>query len=227
VVDELESKEEETESPATEKKSGSLINMKNILIGAGAFIVFVAIFSFVLGVFSSTSAPVTEHPATEEATHSKVAATDDNENQHGSDGWNDDYSNDHMEDDSLAIDTIMSEEDSIRHVQWYDAQKLEIEKEKIQIRAATGRLQALKIETETLLNQRKNLETTSIANMAKLFETMKANDVAAIMENIPNVKVGLIIQKMKKQSASKVMASLPSKRAARITMELIDLGGNY
>ena len=54
---------------------------------------------------------------------------------------------------------------------------------------------------------------------------MKAEEVAAILENIPDMKVGMILQQMKKQSASKVMANLPSERAAKITMQLIDLDG--
>jgi flagellar motility protein MotE (MotC chaperone) len=90
-----------------------------------------------------------------------------------------------------------------------------------------ARLEQLRLETDALLTERKNLERSNITNLAKLFDSMKAQEVAAIIQNIPDGKVGLILQKMKKQNASKVMAELPSERAATITMQLIDMDGEY
>lgn len=226
MVEELENQEAAPESTDEKKPSGILINAKTIIIGAGAFVVFLVIFSVVMGVFSSPSPP----PVVE-ATEEVQAAEEDTQaemDDHYSSAWNSEYEEgypEHDEDDSTHDG--LSEEDSVKHVAWYVAQKEEISRERIQLRAEMARLQQLKMETDALLTERKNLEQNNIANMAKLFDTMKAQEVAAIVQNIPDMKVGLILQKMKKQNASKVMAELPSERAATITMQLIDMDGDY
>jgi len=226
MVEELENQEAAPETTEEKKPSGSLINAKTIMIGAGAFVVFLVVFSFVMGVFSSPEQPpvadvTDEVQATEEETH---AEADDSYTS----GWNSEYDDNYAEhEDADSAHGGMSEEDSVKYVAWYVAQKEEIDRERVRLRAEMAELQQLKIATEALLDERKNLEQTNIANMAKLFDSMKEQEVAAIIQNIPNMKVGLILQKMKRQNASKVMAELPSERAATITMQLIDMDGEY
>ncbi len=226
MVEELENQEAAPEATEEKKPSGSLINAKTIMIGAGAFVVFLVVFSFVMGVFSSPEQPpvaeaTEEVQAAEEETHAVEDAT------HTS-AWNSEYDDSYAEHEDVDSSAGgMSEEDSVKHVAWYVAQKEEIDRERVRLRTEMADLQQLKIATEALLDERKNLERNNIANMAKLFDTMKAQEVAAIIQNIPNMKIGLILQKMKKQNASKVMAELPSERAATITMQLIDMDGEY
>jgi flagellar motility protein MotE (MotC chaperone) len=195
------------------------------MIGFVAFVVFVVILAVIGGVFSKQ--PIQEMAETVEEQPKDTVKAEDEPDPYASTNWHSGYSELFNEEDSLnstSADSGMSAEDSVKQVRWYEAQKMEIEREWIRVNAEKASLQQLKMETEVLLHKREDIEKTNIANLAKLFETMKSEEVAAIMENIPDVKVGLILQQMKKQNASQVMAALPSQRAAKITLQMIDLG---
>jgi flagellar motility protein MotE (MotC chaperone) len=226
MVEELENQEAAPETAEDKKPTGLLINVKTIMIGAGAFVVFLVVFSVMMGVFSSPKQPaVADAPETVQAVEEEMHAE---AGDPYTSAWNSEYDDGYAEiDEADSSHGGLSEEDSVKHVAWYVAQKEEIDRERVRLRAEMAELQQLKMETEALLTERKNLEQNNIANMAKLFDTMKAQEVAAIIQNIPDMKVGLILQKMKKQNASKVMAELPSERAATITMQLIDMDGEY
>jgi flagellar motility protein MotE (MotC chaperone) len=226
MVEELENQEAAPETAEDKKPTGLLINVKTIMIGAGAFVVFLVVFSVMMGVFSSPKQPaVADAPETVQAVEEEMHAE---AGDPYTSAWNSEYDDGYAEiDEADSAHDGLSEEDSVKHVAWYVAQKEEIDRERVRLRAEMAELQQLKMETEALLTERKNLEQNNIANMAKLFDTMKAQEVAAIIQNIPDMKVGLILQKMKKQNASKVMAELPSERAATITMQLIDMDGEY
>lgn len=225
MVDEKEKTEPAGDENQTKQPESSALNMKTVLIGVATFAVFLIVFLVMGGAFSSPPVPpAAETPADTSQTQSEAPAIDENTS---SGNWHQGYSQDSPEEGGEKSDSTISEEDSIKQVKWYVAQKEEIEREKTRLRAEEARLQQLKMETKALLERRSQVEETNIANLAKLFETMKSEEVAKIMENIPNEKVGMILQKMKKETASKVMASLPSERAAKITMELMDLGGQF
>ena len=219
----LEDKEEKPEEESSEEQApkGVLINLKTIIIGAGAFVIFLAGFSFMMGVFSPSPEPATDNGAIVEEAGDHGNQVNAHAGDTSSSEWGEGY------DDPVMIpsDSVMSEEDSVAQMKWYLAQRQEIEEERTKLRVEAAQVKHLKMEYETLLKRVEGIEHENIANMAKLFETMKSEEVARIMENIPNSKVGMILQKMKKQSASDVMASLPAERAARITMELIDIDG--
>lgn len=225
MVDEKENAQPAGDENKAANPKSSPLNMKTILIGVVTFVVFVVVFLFMGGAFSSAPPPpVAEAAADTSQTHNEAEPADDHAS---SGGWNQDYSQSIPDEGGAKSDSAISEEDSIKQVKWYVAQKEEIDREKTKLRAEEARLQQLKMETKALLERRTQVEETNISNLAKLFESMKAEEVARIMENIPNEKVGMILQKMKKETASKVMASIPSERAAKITMELIDLGGEF
>ena len=227
MADDLENKDlEEKESKGEESSEeqapkGVLINLKTIIIGAGAFVIFLAGFSFLMGVFSPSAEPVADQSAVVEDSASHGTGASAHKGDSATSEWGEGYEDPVI----ITSDSIMSEEDSVAQVKWYQAQRQEIEEERTKLRVEAAQVKHLKMEYETLLNRVEGIEHENIANMAKLFETMKAEEVARIMENIPNSKVGMILQKMKKQSASDVMASMPAERAARITMELIDIDG--
>jgi len=226
MVEENVNPEQAQEKPAEAPAKQPLINAKVIMIGFVAFVVFAVILAVIGGVFSKQ--PIQETVEVADESQKQNAATfDDEPDPYASTNWHSGYSTLMEEEDSLSSpqsDTAMSAEDSVKQVRWYEAQKMEIEREWIRVNAEKANLQQLKYETEALLRKREDIEKTNIANLAKLFETMKSEEVAAIMENIPDVKVGLILQQMKKQNASQVMAALPSQRAAKITLQMIDLG---
>ena len=226
MVDELENEQPANEEPEKSKPGSAILNKMTILIGTATFVVFVAVFVMLGG---KSNPPTEEHvtEAIEDSTHGTDEPASHEDESLANAGWNEEYSNYPLDEGGDEEDTSMSKEDSIKHVNWYDAQKEEIAKERTRLRTEAAQFTQLKMETQALLERRQQLEQTNIANLAKLFETMKAEEVANIMENIPDVKVGLILQKMKKQNASDVMADLPAERAAKITMELIDLGGEY
>jgi flagellar motility protein MotE (MotC chaperone) len=225
MVDEQEKIEPAGDENKTSKPESSALNMKTVLIGVVTFVVFMIVFLVMGGAFSSASLPAITKETTDTSHTGQEAIS--GEKGVSSGGWHEGYSHTAMTDVGEKADSTMSEEDSIKQVKWYIAQKEEIERERTKLRAEEAQLKQLQMETQALLERRAQVEQTNIANLAKLFETMKSEEVASIMANIPNEKVGLILQKMKKESASKVMASLPSERAAKITMELIDLGGEF
>lgn len=197
------------------------INPRLLMIGGGSFVVFVVAFFFLLG--SPAPEPqIAEETALDSATHEDHPEDDAYIEDLYSGSWHDEYSPIPSEDNSA-----LSEEDSIKQVAWYETQRNEIQKARLELERDKATLEQLRNETKVLLDQRKAIEETNVGNLAKLFETMKSEEVAAIMQNIPDVEVGLILQRMKKQSASEVMAELPSERAAKITMQLIDLDGGF
>ncbi len=226
MADEIEEQQPDAVEEPEEQEAGAPLSKQTIMIGAAAFVVFVIVFLVMGGAFSSKPQPVAEKadkPAVAEASEKH---TDDSEIS--SNDWHAEYghigSND--EEDSVK-DSVMSKEDSLAQMKWYEIQQREIDAERVRIRTEQARLEQLRMETQALLQRRNDLEQTNISNMAKLFETMRPEEVANIMENMPDSKVGLILQKMKKSSASEVMANLPSERAAKITLELIDLSGEF
>ncbi len=226
MADELEGKEPAIEEPEQTKSGSAALNKTTILIGVVTFVVFMVVF-VMLGGNSTPPEETQTAEAVEDSTETKEEHAAYEDEDVSPDGWHEEYSDYPFKEGGDEEDSAMSEEDSIEHVEWYKAQKQEIDRELAKVRAESAQLQQLKMETKALLERRKQLEETNIANLAKLFETMDADEVANIMENIPNPKVGLILQKMKKQNASEVMAQLPAERAAKISMELIDLGGEF
>jgi flagellar motility protein MotE (MotC chaperone) len=223
MVDELESTESEKvpEAAPTKSKLPLLVGAIGFLL----FIVFVAVFSISMGVFSSSNVVPGSEQA-EDAGKSDDEAETKGEFRDFDPSYYEDYA---AEEESPTGDSLvqMTEEDSLSKMAWYDRQKQEIEAEWRKIDLERQKLETLKYETMNLLDQRKNIEDANTVQMAKLFDSMKADEIAAILANMTDHQVGLILMKMKKQNASKVLAALPAERAAQITTQMMNLAEGY
>jgi len=209
---------------ATDEKSK--VPILAAAIGVLVFVLFIAIFSISMGVFSSSN--VTHLPATQDGESDTAGETD---TAHGVGDFHTSYYDDLylFEDSPEESDSSsgLSAKDSVEHLAWYDEQKREINSDKRKIEIERAELEKLKYETMNLIEQRKNMEDANTVQMAKLFDTMKADETAAIMANMTDERVGLILMKMKKQNASKVLAAIPAERAAKITLQMIDFAEGY
>ncbi|MCK4656898.1 MAG: hypothetical protein KAT85_07680, partial [candidate division Zixibacteria bacterium] len=194
-------------------------------IGFLLFIVFVAVFSISMGVFSSSNVV----PGSEQA-EDAGKPPDEAEVKSETRGFDLSYYEDYAaEENSATGDSLgqMTEEDSTSKMAWYEKQKQEIEGEWRKIDLERHELETLKYETMNLLDRRKNIEDANAVQMAKLFDSMKAAEIAAILANMTDQQVGMILMKMKKQNASKVLAALPAERAAQITSQMMNLAEGY
>ncbi|MBU1318113.1 MAG: hypothetical protein KKG33_12335 [candidate division Zixibacteria bacterium] len=194
-------------------------------VGVLAFVLALAGFSIGMGVFSDSNviSDGTTREIEEPQQEEKVAAR---EHAAFDASYYDDHNN---EAESHSADSAegMSEEDSVAQMAWYDGQKREIEKERLQLEMDRLDVEKLHNETMRLIEMRKRIEESNTVEMAKLFDSMKAQEVSAIMENMTDEQVGTIVMKMKKQNASKVLAALPAERAAKITSQMINLAEGY
>lgn len=223
MVDEVESTESE-EVPAAAPTKSKLPLLAGA-IGFLLFIVFVAVFSISMGVFSSSNVvPGSEQAEDEGKPHDEAEVEAKARDFHPS--YYEDYA---AEEDLPTGDSLgqMTEEDSLSRIAWYEKQKQEIEGERRKIELERRELETLKYETMNLLDQRKHIEDANAVQMAKLFDSMKAAEVAAILANMTDQQVGMILMKMKKQNASKVLAAMPAERAAQITSQMMNLAEGY
>jgi flagellar motility protein MotE (MotC chaperone) len=202
----------------------SKLPMLAAALGVLVFVIFVAAFSISMGVFSSSNVSPSAQLSAEAHDTTELA-----EQENELDEFDATYFDDFDSFDSTApadTTTKMSAEDSLAQMAWYEKQKLEIATERRNLELAKSENEAIKYETMKLLEERKNLEDANLVQMSKLFDTMKAEEVAEILKNMTDTQVGLILMKMKKQNASKVLALVPPDRAARITLQMIDLASN-
>ncbi len=191
-------------------------------IGLLVFVLSIAVFSITMGVFSTSNVVTTSPQADADAGGQNAEGMVEDE----FDDFHSSYYEDlYRDDDSpeAADSGVMTEEDSLQQLSWYEKQKKEIESERRRIEIEKADLDKLKHETMNLIDQRRSIEDANIVQMAKLFDSMKAPEIAAIMENMTDEQVGVILMKMKKQNASKVLAELPAERAAKITTQMMNL----
>jgi flagellar motility protein MotE (MotC chaperone) len=219
MVDEVESTDSEKVPAAAPTKSK--LPLLAGAIGFLLFIVFVAVFSISMGVFSSSNVVPDAGQAEDVGKpHDEDEVKGRTRDFHPS--YYEDYA---AEEDSPTDDSLgqMTEDDSLSKMAWYERQKQEIETEWRKIDLERRDLETLKYETMNLLDQRKNIEDANTVQMAKLFDSMKADEIAAILANMTDQQVGMILMKMKKQNASKVLAAMPAERAAQITTQMMNL----
>ena len=214
---------------AKDSKMGLMIGA----IGLLSFVIFVAIFSISMGVFSSSN--VKHLPQKEEEHQDQKEDEYTDADLYGD--FHSSYYDFEFEDlpspsDSADMDSnqTMSREDSLAQMKWYEKQKREIadswdeiKKERRKLDKERADLENLNLETVRLLERRRNIEDANTVQMSKLFDSMKGQEVADIMKNMTDERVGAILMRMKKQNASDVLAAIPAERAARITTLMINL----
>ena len=204
--------------PAAAKEESKLPILAGA-IGVLIFVLFVAVFSISMGVFSSSNVANKGQKTQQPKEKGEVSKDEESGNFDAT------YYSDLFTDEESPTDSTenMTEKDSLEHLAWYEKQKHEIESEERKLEMKQRELENLQYKTMKLIEQRKNIEDANTIQMAKLFDSMKTDKIAEIMKNMSNEQVGSILMKMKKQNASKVLAAIPADRAAKITLQMINL----
>ncbi|HUU46228.1 MAG TPA: hypothetical protein VM118_10900, partial [Acidobacteriota bacterium] len=117
--------------------------------------------------------------------------------------------------DSGAVDTIAE-------LSQLDQRFRELSVEEKRIGEERRELTRLKQEVENLLVRQEAIADEKVLYMAKLLDGMKPDEMTGLVVELDNKMILRVLPKMKPQSASKLLAQLPPKRAAAITTALLD-----
>jgi len=197
---------------APKKKAPSPVALA--VIGLAAFVVFLGVFSFTMGVFSKKPA---EKPAAEQAknsTETKPVTVAGHETPATSDSTGE---------GGVEFNFAKDDTDTLLELTRLEAEKRRIETERLAISLERQQLETTRREVEGLLATKKEVQAERIAYLAKLFDGMKQNEVSELMAQLDDRIIVAVLPQMKPASASRVLAMLPPARAAKITTMLLGL----
>lgn len=117
----------------------------------------------------------------------------------------------------------LSVEDSLKEVNWIKEEKARLQKWEDDLTAREKELKKLQTIVDAKLAKLDQAETSRITQLAKLYDGMDSRAVAQLMMNLDDDTVVSIIPRMKSQQASAVLQLIPSKRAARLSKQLITI----
>ncbi len=204
---------EGTESKAAAKSGPSpIILAVSALV---AFVVFLGIFSFTMGVFD-------EQPAEDPATAEETAAAGEDQAAIAKNSEKPDASHDNDE-GQVEFNFGGEESDTLAEISWIESEKNKIQSDKMAMAIERKQLEILRREVESLLAKKDQVKSERVAYLAKLFDGMKQDEVGKLMAQLTDNTIVAVLPKMKASSASKVLAMLPPERGARITTILLGL----
>lgn len=123
---------------------------------------------------------------------------------------------------SSGIEDIdFSPQDSIDTLNWFDKELAKLDKEKKEIEKRRKDLEKLEHKIDQAMIKINQAESVRIKNLARLYDGMKPQDIARLFANLSDDVVIALIPRMKPANASKILALLPPKRAARISTRMI------
>ena len=216
AADEASEASEASESqPATSKKKLSRSPVVLAVSGLVAFIIFLGVFSFTMGVFDKKSAE--DQPAEQPAGQAQGQAEDGEQAEYTSEGED-------TGEDQIDFNFGGTEPDTLAELSWIEMEKKKITAEQLALAIERKQLETLKREVEALLVKKKQVEGERLAYLAKIFDGMKKDEISNLMAQLEDETIVALLPKMKVASASKVLAMLPPKRAAKITTMLLGLG---
>ncbi len=208
------------ESGDEPKKSSGPTPIALAVSGIVAFVVFLGVFSFMLGVFDKDKAPEnlsgTAHTDAADSTSDQHATQTDG---HGGDAYTP-----YQPDTQVSFTFADAEPDTLEEITWIEEEKKKIKEAQLELAVDRRELESLKRQVESLLARKRQIETERIAYLAKLFDNMREEEVGKLMEQLDDDTIVSVLPRMKAASASRVLAMLPPKRAARITTMLLGLG---
>jgi flagellar motility protein MotE (MotC chaperone) len=205
---------EDSAAEKTKAKSGPspIILAVSALV---AFVVFLGIFSFTMGVFDEQ--PPEDQAATEQSSETHQPSS-------GQEETADEYVDDQGDDaEQVEFNFGGEEPDTMAEVSWIESEKKKIQSEKMALAIERKQLETLRREVEGLLAKKNQVKGERVAYLAKLFDGMKQDEISKLMAQLDNSTIVAVLPKMKVASASKVLAMLPPERAARITTILLGL----
>ncbi|MEW5701273.1 MAG: hypothetical protein AB1792_03490 [Candidatus Zixiibacteriota bacterium] len=201
-----------TDAPA--KKAKRLSPVVLAISGVVSLVVFLAVFSYFMGVFDAKP-PATEQPgASATPGHDTLAGGPTQPSTYFSPFGRAAASLEAVGRDTTAIDTdaALAELDQARR-------QLQIESARVQ--AEKQELHRLKAEVEQLLAKQNGIANEKVLYMAKLLDGMKPDELTPLMAKLDNGTILSVLPNMKPQNASKVLALLPPERAAEIATQLL------
>jgi flagellar motility protein MotE (MotC chaperone) len=181
-----------------------------IVVGLAAFVVFLAVFSYMMGVFSP------KPPVNAEAPAETTPAADSAETQ----------TRQFVSDFGRAAAAVEAAQqrggvDTIAALSELDQRHKEIVAEEARLQIERQELAALKGQVEQLLSQKKAIAGEKVLYLAKLLDGMKQDELAGLMGKLDDKTILAVLPSMKPQTASKVLALLPPERAAQISTQLL------
>jgi flagellar motility protein MotE (MotC chaperone) len=209
----------QAESPENQTEDVTKSRMPSPIVlavsGLAAFVVFLGVFSLLMGVFDK---PQPTEPAADQPVEQAQEAA----------GGHEAVADDPVTEDTapaqIEFNFGNSEVDTLAELSWIESEKRKIQSEQLELALERQQLEALKREVEGLLAQKKRVAGERIAYLAKLFNEMKQDEISKLMAQLDNETIVAVLPQMKTSSASRVLAMLPPERAARITTMLLGLG---
>lgn len=83
-------------------------------------------------------------------------------------------------------------------------------------------IQGMKKDLQEMLTQYNEQEDAKIRSLVKIYENMKPRDAARIFDEVEMPVLLLVIDRMKEKKAAPILASMDSKKAKQLTVELAE-----
>lgn len=198
-------KEEEVAKP------GKKISPLTIIIAAVvSFVIFLGVFSYMMGVFDPAPPPSAETQDGDATGVADSLANGDYVSAYGK--------------AAAAVEAAQEANaiDTVAELAQLDKRKRELDAKEQDIAKQKQELEQLRAQIETLMDKKEAVAEEKLAYVAKLLDGMKPDEMSGLISNLDNPTIMAVLPRMKPQTASRVLATLPPERAAKITMELID-----
>jgi flagellar motility protein MotE (MotC chaperone) len=228
-----EEKLAQEETPEEEPKAKPKVPMLLIIIAVGAFVVSIGIFSVLMGVFSSS--PTVDSETTPDSLLEQAAETvvADGEEAFDLDQLereifgHEDLVDANDLDELVAkvgqLDPHGSSPDSLKTVDWIEAEKAKLAAERTELDALKKRLDSRELQLKQILTQIDAMESSRIGALAKLYDGMKPAQVAPLINKLTDEQAVQVLLQMKPNSAAKILGVLSPDRAAHISANMITL----
>ncbi|MBI5867653.1 MAG: hypothetical protein HZB43_05090 [candidate division Zixibacteria bacterium] len=200
------------EAAPAEKTGKKFSPVMLIVIGLVTFVVFLAVFSYMMGVFNKKPAPTAEVPAGENP------AADSTKPEAQAQQFVSDFGRAAAGLEAAQKNGI----DTISALSELDQRHKEIAAEEARLQAEMQELTALKAQVEQLLSQKKAIAGEKVLYLAKLLDGMKQDELGGLMAKLDDKTILAVLPSMKPANASKILAILPPDRAAQLTTQLLN-----
>jgi flagellar motility protein MotE (MotC chaperone) len=202
-------KDASSESTEESKPAKKLSAVTIIIAAVVSFVIFLGAFSYFMGVFDPAPPP-------------EVADTAAAENGATDDQMPGNYVSPYGQ-AAAAVEEAQRTNavDTLAELSLLDARRKELDAEERKITKERKELEDLRAQIETLMNKKEAVAEEKLVYIAKLIDGMKPDEMSGLISNLDNPTIMSVLPRMKPQTASRVLATLPPERAAKITMELI------
>ncbi|MFH2037160.1 MAG: hypothetical protein ABIJ45_12215 [Candidatus Zixiibacteriota bacterium] len=122
--------------------------------------------------------------------------------------------------DEFADDGL-TPEDSVDTLNWLEKRMLELSNKETELIEREQSVKKMEKRVEVALTKINQAESSRITNLARLYDSMKPDEVAKLFASLSDEVVISLIPRMKPANAAKILALMPSKRAAKLSTQMI------